>query len=222
MNNFDLKKLIWLFLLVLLGCTRQVPVAVPLYKPDIFFRSGAVGIYMSPELKDYKCEISPLNDCSFNIYFCAFNTYVYPLGEQVAEALKTVTGSLFKDVYFYVSLEEFERDYKIGKFQQILSVKSIEGTVKVSTKRDSWRCYQPLFDFAPKGMPLVSSCRMRVVLVSRKANNGKLFTFTIEASGKDRITTPSLRCSPEYFAPAANQALSDLASKYAQMITHIF
>jgi hypothetical protein len=109
-----------------------------------------------------------------------------------------------------------------GKFKKILSVKSIEGTVKVSTKRDFWRCYQPLFDLAPKGMPLVSSCRIRVVLASRKDKNGKVFTFTLEASGKDRITTPSLRCSAEYFAPAANQAFSDLASQYAQMVTHLF
>jgi hypothetical protein len=70
MNNSVLKKQLLLVFLMLLGCTRQVPVAVPLYKPDLFFRSGAVGIYMSPDLKDYKCEISPLNDCSFNIYFC--------------------------------------------------------------------------------------------------------------------------------------------------------
>ena len=125
--------------------------AVPNYKPDLFFRSGAVGIYMSPDLKDYKCEISPLIDCSFNIYFCSFNTYVYPLGEQLAEALQTVTGSLFKDVYFYSSLEDFERDYQAGKFQKILSVKSIEGTVKVSTKRSCSQVHAPGFILQDKG-----------------------------------------------------------------------
>ena len=204
------------------GCTRQVPGEIPYYEPNLVFRSGAVGIYISPKLQDYTCRISPVNKCSFNIYFCSFNTYVYPIGERIREILQTVTNSLFQDVYLYDSLDELERDYQAGRFQKIVSLKSIEGQVKISTIPESWRCYQPCLDLVPRGTPVVTCCWIKIVLASRKEKNGKVFTYPLEASGKETSNIPPLHCGEEYFAPAANQAFSKLASDYAQMISHIF
>jgi hypothetical protein len=197
-------------------------VEIPPYRQDSFFRSGAIGIYMSPDLKDYKCSVSPANNCSFNIYFCSFNTYIYNLGEKFEEVLRSVTDSFFDEVYFYNSLEKFEQDYQAGRFKKILSVKSLEGDIGISTNKPSWRCYQPIFDLVPQPTPLTGSCRIKAVLASRKEKNGKIFTFPLEATITGKINTPIMQCDAEYFAPAANRAFSQIASEYAQMISHIF
>ena len=219
-NNLISRCILLIF--IISGCTRLVPMEVPHYEPYPIFRSGAVGIYMSPELEKYKISYNPKNDCSLNIYFCSFYTYVYPLGERFRSILHKVTKSMFKDIYIYDSLEKFEHDYQDGKFQYILSVQSLEGDIKISTKRESWRCYQLLFDLAPQGMPLVSSCRIKAVLASRKKQNGKVFSIPLEAKASEKIITPSLSCDKQYFTSTANQAFSQIASDYAQMISHVF